>query len=645
MRRFWLLSLFVSALLPTRVVAAQAPYDDAPAQPAPSAAPSPPSAPPAPPAEPEPPVFASSGDSGDSGDSVVVENTEGSAIFKDDSSASGPQWEKTIRIESDLRFRLNTVGFDSQFVNQSLVAGIERNQNILSTKLGVAWENFRAVSQIDLVLFGYQNQIQGIEALSAAEELQPYRIDIFELYVQVKDLLVKGFDFRVGQQVVQWGVGDQFNPTNNLNPDDIIDPLLFGRQQGNFMVRGDFWVTKDFSLQGVLVPLFKAARLPPSARLGVLAIDRLPFLDESLRYRIGTERAAALALANTPTVVDKVTIQQPESSFENMQAGFRMAGSLGEQDWSLSYYNGRTDFPQPLANHTRQVTTPSCHPTTGECSDGTLLTDITLHYPKMHVYGLNLAGEFNPFKLFDGSSELGGIGYRLEGALVVPQQARMKVTADEINIGGFVVPAGEYDYDGDGRPGARQQPLVVEDDPFLKWTLGLDYTFGTSGFYMNAMWVHGLADEYGAGDWMGGTKVVRASSSVDDEGAIVLCAVGQDGSNCANEIRRPRLGDFVVLGFDYKFLDDQALARLFTILEVSGYETSTIVDGQRVTESVPFYKPEGFSMVVFPEFNYNFGNGLELGAGALINIGKPYTKFGDPAAGGSVGFMRARYTL
>jgi hypothetical protein len=50
-------------------------------------------------------------------------------------------------------------------------------------------------------------------------------------------------------------------------------------------------------------------------------------------------------------------------------------------------------------------------------------------------------------------------------------------------------------------------------------------------------------------------------------------------------------------------------------------------------------------MVLFPEFNYNFGNGLELGAGALVNIGKPYTKFGDPAAGGSVGFMRARYTL
>jgi len=49
--------------------------------------------------------------------------------------------------------------------------------------------------------------------------------------------------------------------------------------------------------------------------------------------------------------------------------------------------------------------------------------------------------------------------------------------------------------------------------------------------------------------------------------------------------------------------------------------------------------------VLFPEFSYNFGNGLELGAGALVNLGKSYTKFGDPAAGGSLTFARARYTL
>lgn len=556
--------------------------------------------------------------------------------------ADDPQWDKQIKIESDFRFRIEDTALPANnFVAPTLKAGVERNQNILSTKLGVAWENFKVVAQADLVLYGYQTKIDGIEGLSDAEELQPYRIDINELYVQANDLLVKGFNFRLGQQIVQWGVADQFNPTNNLSPDDIVDPLLFGKQQGNFMVRGDFWVTDDFSLQGVLVPLFKAARLPESGKLGVFAIDRLPFLDAALRYRIGNERAAALLLANTPTIVSSVTIEQPEPSFENMQAGFRMAGTIAEQDWSLSYYNGRTDFPIPKQNHVRQSTTPTCHPETGVCSTGTLLTDITLHYPKMHVYGLNMAGEFNPFKGIDPN--IGGIGYRIEAAMTVPQQERMKVSADEINLAGFVLPAGEYDYDASGQPGGKR-PIVVEDKPFFKWTLGLDYTFGGM-VYVNLMWAHGLADEYGAGDWIYGTKAVREASPLGGLAEIVDCALNQDGGPCTHEVLRPRIGDFLVLGFDVHFLDDQALARLFTILEVSGYTRSTIIDGQRVETDLPFYTPEGFSAAIFPEFSYNFGNGLELGAGALFNLGRSYTKFGDPAAGGSITFIRARYTL
>ena len=162
-----------------------------------------------------------------------------SCSLASEAQAQDVQWDKQIRIESDLRFRLEEKSIGNEFLERKLIPGVERNQNLLSTKLSVAWENFKAVAQADLVLYGYNAQINSIEGLSDAEQLQPYRIDINELYVQVKDLLVKGFDVRVGQQIVQWGVGDQFNPTNNLNPDDLIDPLLFGKQQGNFMVRGE----------------------------------------------------------------------------------------------------------------------------------------------------------------------------------------------------------------------------------------------------------------------------------------------------------------------------------------------------------------------------------------------------------------------
>ena len=55
------------------------------------------------------------------------------------------------------------------------------------------------------------------------------------------------------------------------------------------------------------------------------------------------------------------------------------------------------------------------------------------------------------------------------------------------------------------------------------------------------------------------------------------------------------------------------------------------------------FTSDGFSAVIYPEINYNFGRGLELGAGALLMLGKDHTKFGDPATGGNQIFTRARW--
>jgi hypothetical protein len=573
--------------------------------------------------------------------------------------ADDPSWDMQLKVESDLRFRLETKSAGGVVAQTSLPAGVERNQNLLGAKFSVSWENVKAVAQTDLVVYGYQSQLDGIGALSKAEETQPYRIDVNELYVEVQNLLVDGFHVRAGQQLVLWGVADQFNPTNLLNPDDLIDPLLFGKQLGNFMVKADYWVTDDFSLSAVLVPLFRPARLPTSAALGPAQVGRTPYTDTKLRWRNETERGAVSRFLNVPTVVDSITVITPEPQFENMQAAVRMAGTVFEQDVALSYYTGFHDFPVPIQNHTRQDPTGACGgpPFGGICTTeiggGRLLTDTTLGYPKMHAYGLNIAGEFNPFKLIDEG--IGGIGYRIEAALYVPRETKMKLTQEELVLGGgaFRLPGGEYDYDFDGQPGGPR-PTIVENTAFAKWTVGLDYTF-PGNVYANLMWVHGLADEFGAGDWINGTKEVRDSGIVTrslndlinpDKGCVSLVPLSIDGRRCAREVLRPRLGDYLVAGVDVKWLDDQLLTRLFTILELSGYEmTRPSLGGGRTTFKYPFYDDRGFSAVIFPEMAYNFGNGLELGLGALFNLGKSYTKFGDPASGGSLTFLRARYTL
>jgi hypothetical protein len=120
-----------------------------------------------------------------------------------------------------------------------------------------------------------------------------------------------------------------------------------------------------------------------------------------------------------------------------------------------------------------------------------------------------------------------------------------------------------------------------------------------------------------------------------------------DGTKCAREVLAPKLGDYAVIGVDLKFLDDAMLLRLFTLWSMSGVTIDewSEADKKRVTKHFGLFTKEGFSAVLFPELEYNFGNGLELGAGALIELGKDYTKFGDPAAGGSTVFTRAKFSF
>ncbi len=546
------------------------------------------------------------------------------------------------RIQSDLRFRMEPVGVGDWYSRQELPAGVERNWNTLGLKLDANYGRFHGVAAVDFVWSGVPERMTSVGDLSRIEKADPYRLEARSLYVEGEGLFVKGLDLRIGQQVVSWGVGDQFNPTNNLNPDDLRDPLLFGRQMPNFMVKADYWISEDWSISGVFVPIWKPALLPLSGSLAVAQLDRLPFVSDSLRRRVIAEQAAAQTLFGNPTVVGNVTPVLPDPTFDNMQFAYRIAGTIKEHDVALSYYNGRTDFPQPRSNHTRQVPGKRCNPDDpNDCVEGLLLTDVTLEYPKMHVYGLNVAGEVNPFKWIN--EEINGIGYRFEGALVVPRGQTIKLTNDALPLG-IPQPAGEYDYDGDGQPGGRE-PLVVDDTPFMKWVLGLDYTFGEH-VYVNAMWVHGLVDEFGAGDWIKEGYAVRQSGVI--EGSNVLaCALGKNGETCSREILRPRLGDYVVLGADFKFMNQAGLFRLFTILDATPLveETWNDEEGKRVRRTISPLSAEGFSMVILPELDYNFGNGLELAAGALIQLGKPYTKFGDPSTGGSTFFTRARYSF
>ena len=563
------------------------------------------------------------------------------------------------RVQTDIRGRIQDKSVGEFFDRRSLPIGIERNENILGLKLNGSYGRFDMVADVDFAWLGYPAELPGIPALSDLTRTDPFYLQVHALYLNAQDLL-PGLDLRVGQQTVLWGKGDQFNPTNNLNPNDLEDVLLFGEQLANTMVKVDYTPLSDVTFSGVLVPIFKPALIPRSAPLALSSLDRMPMLDEALRRRLAFEQAFARSNGYA-TVASAIHPELPARSFDNMPFAFRLAFPVLEQDIAISYYRGFSDMPVPVRNHTHQVQRQTCDPAIPDdpatpqdervCLNGLLETETTLNFPRLQVLGLNLAGEVNPLGWI--SESIQPIGYRVELAIVFPGRTEIVLDQDEINLG-LTQPAGEYDYD---RGGAR--PLVVEDTPFLKWVVGLDYSF-SAHFYLNLMWVHGLPDEFGAGDFIhpGKSLVVRQGRVREgDNAGYVTCAAtavltGQSIGPCgerygrerAVEIVRPRIGDYAVLILDFKFNEDRGLVRLMGMWDFSGYFEDSFDEaaGTRARRYLSLFG-DGFSAIVYPEFNYNFGGGLDLGAGALLQLGKSYTKFGDPAAGGSLVWTRARF--
>ena len=293
-----------------------------------------------------------------------------------------------------------------------------------------------------------------------------------------------------------------------------------------------------------------------------------------------------------------------------------------------------------------------------------LATSVDLRYPRMEVIGLNLAGEIPLGWIHEDVLPL---GYRFEGGVYLPQRTEIRLEQEEIVVSGLTQPAGEYDYDMDGNPETKgRRPTVVPSTPFAKWVLALDYTFGRH-LMTSVMWVHGLVDEYGAGDWTKpGWAVTKSWAEGDPEDpddlttCVTLDQLGMGScpyEKYAVEITRPRIGDYVVLLLNLTLVDDRLLLRLFTLWDVRGvWEERWVADpdkpartdwrdwtGRRVRKHHGMFTKKGYSGLIYPEINYNFGDGFDLGAGALFQLGNSYTKFGDPAASGSLVWTRVRY--
>jgi hypothetical protein len=333
----------------------------------------------------------------------------------------------------------------------------------------------------------------------------------------------------------------------------------------------------------VWVPIFRPAQLPRTAPLAVTTPNTpAPVQEEYIRNQLGT-----FALAMPPTQINVATLQ-PDPSIQNSQVGLRVAGRLAGLDLSVSYYHGRWGIPTP-AWATNQAN--------GVISVGVM-------WPRMDVLGADIAGSI---------AKLGGIGYWIEAGVFFPQLVNYGLYDDNPVTSLTGHDSVSFIRGTNGGPAQQLKnqtghylPIVIPSTPFLKLTAGIDYSWNKY-LYTNLQYVYGFIDEFGAG---------KASYIRPGEGVGGLTRT------------EARIGHYLVAGADLKLFHDALLFRFFGAFKVP-----------QIGDQSP-----SFTAVLFPQIAWAVWDATELSLGAFVFLGESDTKFGDPAAGASEIFMKAKFT-
>jgi hypothetical protein len=277
-------------------------------------------------------------------------------------------------------------------------------------------------------------------------------------------------------------------------------------------------------------------------------------LESDVRAQIESLRSMVRTSIEDPNVV----AETPRFSLENSQVGVQVQTRMGLTDFSLSFYRGFDDIPVM----TRTEASFNDH--------GTIDSVSTLVYPRMHVLGFDINGQL---------SFLDDLGFWIEGAVIWPERVGLAFAFAE---GGFLP------------DGLEITGTAVDDTPFLKLTVGFDYSFNQYVF-LNVQYVRGIMNDFGA----------------------------------------TRLNNFIVAGVDLKFWSDRILIRLFGLLQLDWLD-----EGFR---GRPFDEwRDEISGNLFPMFRINPWGSVDIDLGAIVPLGSRDSFFGQPATGSTEVFFRAR---
>ena len=415
-----------------------------------------------------------------------------------------------------------------------------------------------------------------LEDLSRRTETDPFDVESDALYVHVSDILVEGLDLMVGRQIVNWGAADQFNPTSVLNPLDLEDPTRFGDRVANEMLLLRYsapwsWYGEsvtyfdELSLTFAAVPTHRPGQLPDNAS-DVFADPDLfvQFVNNETLKGFG---AIQKTIIGYDAEFDYETqVASRGARFKEAQLAARMSAIVLGVDASAMVFKGVSDVLEPERIGVQfelpaGIEVPGLDELdaldeflglVGPALAGMQIpVTVELGYPEVEVVGFDFSTSLDA---------IGGLGLWVEAALTKHDAVMVSLDAGALGT---------------------LELTEVEKGSFWKVAAGTDYSI-LSWWYVNAQYLHGFVDEFGADD----------------------------------------LDDYVVVASDLKFDSDRLLLRLATI-----------------------YQIQDQSYVVYPQLSSTHWQNTALSLGAFIMGGADDSKFGSPAAGQSRLFFNARHSF
>jgi len=202
-------------------------------------------------------------------------------------------------------------------------------------------EHFRAKLSPRLSYDGTVRDPRDWNPLESFREVYPGKpllLELNEAYLQYSE---RYWDLKAGIQRVVWGVLDEFNPVDNLNPQDFSKFVTFkklDRKIGIPMVKLDlFPPVLDLTVEAVWVPVFVPYRMPRPGERWFPPIYYLP-------------PTVDVGLPGIPPVQLHENAPEPDLppvTFENSEAALRISKTIRGMDLAVSYFYG-FDTQEPV---------------------------------------------------------------------------------------------------------------------------------------------------------------------------------------------------------------------------------------------------------------------------------------------------------